>query len=80
MTYTLRLRISLTITVAPGSRTNFVAAFWTAAASCSGVIPAAGTSLSIGSEILPSGRTTTSADSSLSRQNTTFRTSSTPMT
>ena len=57
-----------------------MAALAIASASCSGVIPAADRSLRSGSEILPSGRTITSADSSLAFQNTTLRTSSTPMT
>ena len=38
------------------------------------------TSFNIGNEIFPSGRTTTSADMSFSRQKTTLSTSSTPIT
>src|SRR5215203_5640334 len=68
------------MTVAAGSFTNLVAALAIVAASPSGVIPAAGTSLSIGREILPSGLTTASPDISLSLQNVTIRTSSTPIT
>src|SRR4051812_29097724 len=58
----------------------FAAAFSSCARSASGVSPAASMSFNNGSEILPSGRTTTSADMSLSRQNTIDSTSSGPMT
>ena len=77
---TLRLLIALTTTVTFGSSTNFVAAFDQLSAQLIGREPGGLTSFSSGSEILPSGRTTTSADMSLSRQNTIDSTSSGPMT
>ncbi len=77
---TFRLRISLTTTVAFGSSMNFEAASISVVRSSSGVKPAACTSFSSGSEILPSGRTTTSTDMSLSRQNTIDKTSDAPTT
>src|SRR4051812_42407581 len=77
---TLRLCTSLTTTVAFGSAMNFAAACTNCARSCSGVDPATLMSFSSGKEILPPGRTTTSADMSLSRQKTIDSTSSGPMT
>src|SRR4029453_5350603 len=58
----------------------FDAAFSRAALSCSGVSPAACTSLSSGMEILPSGLTTTSAESCVSDQKRIERRSPAPMT
>src|SRR5688572_26879664 len=70
----------LTTTVAFGSATYFDAACSSCTRNWSGDSPAATTSFTNGREIFPSGRTTTSADISLSRQNTTVSTSSGPMT
>ena len=67
-----------TLTMA-GSATNLAAFSATRSLSCSVVSPAACTSLSTGRVIRPSGRTTTSDDSSLSRQNSTARTSPAPI-
>ena len=77
---TLRLLMALTTTVTVGSSTNFAAAFVSDSRNCSGVNPSALTSLMSGSEIIPSGLTTTSADSSFSRQNTIVSASSGPIT
>src|SRR5688500_13655194 len=70
----------LTTTAAFGSAMYFDAACSSCTRSWSGDRPAATTSFSNGREIFPSGRTTTSADISLSRQNTTANTSSAPIT
>src|SRR5580765_167877 len=76
---TLRLLISLTTTVTFGSSTYFFDSSTMRSLSSAGVKPDAWTSFRSGSEIFPSGRTVTSAVSSLSRQNTTDSTSSAPM-
>src|SRR5437867_6369055 len=77
---TFRLLISFTTTVGLGSSMNRCASATIRARNSSGVNPAARTSFSSGSVMLPSGRTTTSVDMSLSRQKTTVRTSFGPMT
>ena len=76
----LRLLIPLTTTAAFGSAMNLAAALSISSRNCSGVYPAAWMSFSNGNEILPSGLTITSADISLSRQNTIASTSSGPTT
>src|SRR5262245_34762174 len=76
--YTLRLLISLTTTVTFGSSTYFFDSSTIRSFNCAGVKPEACTSFRSGREILPSGRTVTSAVSSLSRQNTIDSTSSAP--
>src|SRR5580765_1924943 len=76
---TLRLLMSLTTTVTFGSSTYFFDSSTMRSFSCAGVRPEAWMSLRSGSEIFPSGRTVTSAVSSLSRQNTIDSTSSAPM-
>src|SRR5215510_10129836 len=76
--YTLRLLICLTTTVTFGSSTYFFDSSTIRSFNCAGVKPEACTSFRSGREILPSGRTVTSAVSSLSRQNTIDSTSSAP--
>ena len=77
---TFRLLIALMLTVTFGSSKNFFASSLTASRSCSGVRPAALTSLRSGSEIIPSGLTVASADTSFSLQYSTCSTSSGPIT
>ena len=75
----LRLLISRTTTVMLASSMNFFDSSVIFSRSCSGVSPAACTSLMSGSAMRPSGRTCASADMSLSFQNTIDSTSSVPM-
>src|SRR6187549_1603997 len=76
---TLRLLISLTLTRIVGSVWYFSYAVVRTLRNSSTVSPAASISFTSGSDTLPSGRTTTSEDRSLSFQTPTTSTSSGPM-